>query len=67
MSQIQNMNSISIYTRDPQSVQNAINACNNAHTGLHQAIEQLKRGSCIQAKYLISQQIAALANALMVL
>ncbi len=52
---------------DPQSQQMAINACNNAHTGLHQAIEQLKRGSVIEAKHLISRQIAVLANALMVL
>lgn len=67
MSQIQTMSNISIHTVNPQSIQNAINACNNAHTGLHQAIEQLKRGSVIEAKYLISRQIATLANALMVL
>jgi|GEM_PF-5131659 len=58
---------MSTFNKNPQSVQNAINACNTAHTGLHQAIGQLKNGSVSQAKSLISQQIAALANALMVL
>lgn len=58
---------MSTFSSNPQSVQNAINACNTAHTGLHQAIGQLKNGSVSQAKSLISQQIAALANALMVL
>ncbi len=31
------------------------------------SIEELKRGSVIEAKHLISRQIAVLANALMVL
>lgn len=54
-------------TPEPQTIQTAINACNNAHTGIHQALERLKTGSTREAKYLIARQIAALANALMVL
>jgi glutamate formiminotransferase len=52
---------------ESQSVQAAINACNHAHTGIHQALERLKIGSTREAKYLIARQIAALATALMVL
>ncbi|MBW4628961.1 MAG: hypothetical protein KME49_26490 [Brasilonema octagenarum HA4186-MV1] len=49
---------MTLYTPEPQSIQTAINACKNAQTGLHQAIDELKQSSVIQAKYLISCQIA---------
>jgi len=52
---------------DPQSVQLAINACDSAHTGIHRAIASLKEGGNRQAKFLIAQQIAALAQAMAVL
>jgi hypothetical protein len=52
---------------DPQTLQTAIAAANNAHTGIHQAIAELKRGSVEQGKQLLARQIAVLANALMIL
>jgi len=45
---------MSAFSNNPQSAQNAIDACNSAHTGLYQAIGQLKQGSVIRAKSLIS-------------
>ncbi len=54
MSQVRQTNSLCTYQSAPYSIQNAINACNTAHTGLHQAIGKLKSGSVIQAKSLIS-------------
>lgn len=52
---------------DQQTLQDAINATSNAHTGLHQAIFELRHGSPQAAKQLIARQIAILANALSVL
>lgn len=60
---------------DPQILQTAklarrlasFAAANNAHTGIHQAITELKRGSVEQGKQLLAKQIAVLANALMIL
>ncbi len=40
---------MNIYTPEPQSIQMAINACNNAHTGLHQAIGELTHWFCYHA------------------
>lgn len=52
---------------NPQDIQRAITALEQAHTGIHQSLAELKRGSTMDAKTLISQQIAKLANALMIL
>jgi hypothetical protein len=52
---------------DPQLLQIAINGATNAHTGLHQAIHELRHGSVNEAKQLLARQIAVLANVLMVL
>lgn len=52
---------------DLQVVQSAIAAASNAHTGIHQAISELKHGSVEQGKQLLAKQIAVLANALMIL
>ena len=49
------------------TLQVAISAANNAHTGLHQAIHQLRHGSVNEAKQLLARQIAVLANVLMLL
>lgn len=51
----------------PQSIQQALNACDLAHTGTHRAIAALKAGAHLEAKDLIAKQIAYLANALSVL
>ncbi|MEA5508031.1 hypothetical protein VB735_34100 [Halotia wernerae UHCC 0503] len=52
---------------NPQTLQTAIAATTNAHTGLHQAIHELRHGSVNEAKQLVARQIAVLANVLMVL
>lgn len=52
---------------DPQILQTAINASKNSHTQMHQIIDKLKNGSVIEAKQLLSKQIAILANILMIL
>ncbi|MDJ0734872.1 MAG: hypothetical protein QNJ47_12520 [Nostocaceae cyanobacterium] len=52
---------------DFQVLQTAINGASNAHTGLHQAIHQLRHGSIYEAKQLLARQIAMLANVLMIL
>jgi hypothetical protein len=52
---------------DPQLLQTAINGAANAHTGLHQAIHELRHGSVTEAKQILARQIAVLANVLMVL
>ncbi len=52
---------------EPQTLQTAINAASNAHTGLHQAIHELRSGSVYEAKQLLARQIAVLANVLMIL
>ncbi len=52
---------------NPQTLQIAINGATNAHTGLHQAIHELRHGSVAEAKQLVARQIAVLANVLMVL
>jgi hypothetical protein len=52
---------------EPQVLQTAINAASNAHTGLHRAIYELRHGSIIEAKQLLAQQIAVLANVLILL
>ncbi len=52
---------------DPQILQTAINGASNAHTGLHQAIHELRHGSVYEAKQLLARQIAMLANVLMIL
>ncbi|MEH1780228.1 MAG: hypothetical protein V7L26_14120 [Nostoc sp.] len=52
---------------DPQVLETAIAAASNAHTGLHQAIHELRHGSVTEGKQIIARQIAALANALMIL
>lgn len=49
------------------TVQEAYAAVTNAHTGLHQAIHELRHGSVNEAKQLLARQIAVLANVLMVL
>lgn len=43
---------------DPQLLQTAINGATNAHTGLHQAIYELRHGSVNEAKQLLARQIA---------
>ena len=53
--------------KDPQVLQTAITNATNAHTGLHQAIHELRHGSVAEAKQLVERQIAVLANVLMVL
>jgi hypothetical protein len=40
---------------DPQTLQTAINGAANAHTGLHQAIHELRHGSVAEAKQLARQ------------
>jgi hypothetical protein len=52
---------------DLQVLQTAITGATNAHTGLHQAIHELRHGSVAEAKQLVARQIAVLANVLMVL
>ncbi|MHC5677032.1 hypothetical protein [Nostoc sp.] len=52
---------------NPQVLETAIIAACNAHTGLHQAIHELRHGSVTEGKQIIARQIAALANALMIL
>jgi len=52
---------------DPQVLQTATNAASNAHTGLHRAVHELRHGSIIEAKQLLAQQIAVLANVLILL
>lgn len=52
---------------DPQKLQIAIDATSNAHTGLHQAMHELRHGSVCQVKQIIARQIAVLANTLMIL
>jgi len=52
---------------DPQLLQTAITGATNAHTGLHQAIHELRHGSVNEAKQLLARQIATLANVLIVL
>jgi hypothetical protein len=52
---------------DPQILQTAINGANNAHTGLHQAIQHLKNGSIYEAKQMLARQIVVLANVLIIL
>jgi hypothetical protein len=52
---------------EPQVLQTAINGACNAHTGLHQAIYELRHGSVIEAKQILARQIATLANVLMLL
>jgi len=52
---------------DQQTLQTAINGAANAHTGLHQAIHELRHGSVNEAKQLLARQIAVLANVLMLL
>jgi hypothetical protein len=52
---------------EPQTLQTAINAASNAHTGLHRAIYELRHGSVSEGKQLLARQIAVLANALMLL
>jgi len=47
--------------------QSAIAATCNAHTGLHQAIDQLRHGSTNEAKAQLARQIAILANVLSIL
>ena len=54
-------------TPHPQSIQQALNACDQAHTGVHRAIAALKAGAHLEAKDLIAKQIAYLANTLSVL
>jgi len=62
---------LQIYKRvnmtDQQTLQAAINAASNTHTGFHRAIYELRHGSIIEAKQLLAQQIAVLANALILL
>ncbi len=50
-----------------QTLQTAIDGASNAHSGLHQAIYQLKHCSVIEAKQFLARQIAVLANVLMIL
>lgn len=52
---------------EPQVLETAIAAASNAHTGLHQAIHELRHGSVTQGKQILARQIAVLANALMIL
>ncbi|MFN6567166.1 hypothetical protein [Dendronalium sp. ChiSLP03b] len=52
---------------DPQALQTAINGAANAHTGLHQALHELRHGSVSEAKQLLARQIAVLANVLILL
>ncbi|MCC5639775.1 hypothetical protein LC593_28915 [Nostoc sp. CHAB 5844] len=47
---------------DPQVLQTAINGATNAHTGLHQAIHELRHGSVAEAKQILARQIAVLVN-----
>jgi hypothetical protein len=49
------------------TLQVAINGASNAHTGLHQALYELRHGSVTEAKQILARQIAVLANVLMVL
>ncbi|MBE9037192.1 hypothetical protein [aff. Roholtiella sp. LEGE 12411] len=42
----------------PQTLQTAITDATNAHTGLHQAIHELRHGSVAEAKQLVALQIA---------
>ncbi|MBD2512515.1 hypothetical protein H6G91_35825 [Nostoc muscorum FACHB-395] len=41
---------------NPQVLQTAINGTANAHTGLHQAIHELRHGSVTEAKQLLARQ-----------
>ncbi|MEA5507893.1 hypothetical protein VB735_33355 [Halotia wernerae UHCC 0503] len=43
---------------NPQTLQTAIAGATNAHTGLHQAIHELRHGSVNEAKQLVARQIA---------
>ncbi|MEA5503566.1 hypothetical protein VB735_10700 [Halotia wernerae UHCC 0503] len=43
---------------NPQTLQTAITGATNAHTGLHQAIHELRHGSVAEAKQLVARQIA---------
>ncbi len=52
---------------EPQVLQTAIDGASNAHSGLHQAIYQLRHGSVTEAKQILPRQIAVLANVLMIL
>jgi hypothetical protein len=49
------------------TLQTAIAATSNAHTGLHQALSCLKQGSTNEAKGILARQIAVLANVLLIL
>jgi hypothetical protein len=53
--------------KNDATLQCAINAACNAHTGLHQAIDQLRHGSPKEAKNILARQIAVLANVLLIL
>ncbi len=52
---------------DPQTLQTAINAATNAHTALHQLINELKQGSITEAKQALARLITILTNILMIL
>ncbi|WP_375496156.1 hypothetical protein [uncultured Nostoc sp.] len=43
---------------NPQVLETAITATCNAHTGLHQAIHDLRHGSVAEGKQIIARQIA---------
>jgi hypothetical protein len=47
---------------EPQVLQTAIALAANAHTGLHQALHELRHGSVTEAKQILARQIAVLAN-----
>ncbi|WP_375503964.1 hypothetical protein [uncultured Nostoc sp.] len=52
---------------DRQVLQTAIALAANAHTGLHQALHELRHGSVTEAKQVLARQIAVLANVLLLL
>lgn len=52
---------------DPQCVQLALTACDRSHTEIHRAIAALKRGEVAEAKRLMAQSVAFLANAMSVI
>ncbi|NJL65197.1 MAG: hypothetical protein HC903_29685 [Methylacidiphilales bacterium] len=49
------------------TLQIGITAVSNAHTGLHQAMHELRHGSVTEAKHILARQIAVLANVLIIL
>jgi hypothetical protein len=48
--------SIQRMTINPQTLQTAINGAANAHTGLHQALHELRHGSVTEAKQIREQR-----------